>query len=324
MKHIRSLEFPLSDGGFELLSFYDIRSSAPGPVLAAVAAQHGNELNGCAVIRQFARHCSENPEFRGRLIGVPFANPFALRRRRPNSDMGPEQPYTETTRNMQTHWNTTDGNEIIRLAHFWWEKLLSEADMLVDIHCYPKFNAPVIVIRPNSEKWETLARISGLPQVRYLKRETDWNGSLRCKAEDAGKICLGIELCGQYEIFDAEVDRGIRVLENLCRHLKMLPGEPEIPLEPPVVLESRVPVYAPISGLFIHRRGIASGIRVKKGDELGVMVDTATLEEIAIHAPEAGYLTTFAGRSDSDVSLRGHHRYCFVDDILAVIVPVGG
>lgn len=319
MMEIIHLDFPLSNGGVEPLCAWKITGRESGPVFVAIAEQHGNELNGCAAIRNFVRKY-ENELKRGTFIGIPFANPFALRLRMPSSDLGGGRPYIESARNMQTLWNETDGNEIARLAAFWWNHILKDADCLVDLHCYPEFYAPMVAVRPDP-KWEKLGYAAAMPLIRCIKREDDWKGSLRYKAESAGKISIGVELSGQYDLSDREIDRGMRVLENLAAEFGLLDEMPHPPTEKPVEIRNRIDISAPAAGLFIHHPGLTVGKRVKKGDSLGFILRSETLEEVPVTAPESGIISVLGGRADCDVTLSARHRYVFLDERIIAIIP---
>lgn len=302
------------------IGYWVVDSGREGPVFAAIAAQHGNELCGSAAIRNFV-HLAERELQCGCFIGVPFANPPAVHRRMPNADLAPGQPYIESACNMAALWSSGDLCTTSGLADCLWKEVLSRADYIVDIHCYPKFMAPVAAAR-RTQECVRLVNASAMPFVRYVPEESDWQGSIRVRALRENKVPLGIELSGQYELYPGEVRRGFTVLSNIARTLGMMEGEIEAGENPPLELTETLTVYSPGTGLFIPEDRLATEAWFGKGELLGTFLEEITLKEIAITAPEDGYILRMPSRPDCDVSLRDHSQFVFLDDELVRILPV--
>lgn len=303
----------------ERIGYWVVDSGTPGPVLAVTAGQHGNELSGVASVRDFVRE-AERKLIRGKVIGVPFLNPKAVRRRMPSADLSVAQPYIQSTHNMQTLWDAPEKNDTARLADAIWKGVLSQATCILDIHCYPKFCAPVAAVRDSPENI-ALGEACGLKFVRHIPLADDWQGHIRTRAVREGKLSLGIELCGQYEVFPEEVARGVFVASNVARHLGIFEGTPETAKGGTLSPGGQRTVYSPGAGLFV-REDLKPGDYVRKGQRLGYVLVEPTLEELPVVAPESGYLMRFVGRADGDVDLRDHSAYVFLDDPLANIRPV--
>jgi len=302
----------------ERIGYWVVDSGKSGPVLAVTAGQHGNELSGVAAVRDFVKR-AERDLVRGKVIGVPFLNPLAARRRMPNADLMPLQPYIQSTHNMQTLWNAPEKNDTGRLAEAIWKGILSQATCILDIHCYPKFCAPVAVVRDDAANI-ALGEACGLRFVRHVALADDWQGHIRMRAVKEGKLSLGVELCGQYEVFPEEVARGVFVASNVARHLGLFAGAPEAVKGGTLAPGGQRAVYSPGAGLFV-KEDLKPGDYVRRGQRLGYVLVEPTLEELPVVAPEAGYLMRFVGRADGDVDLRDHSAYVFLDDCLASIRP---
>ena len=303
------------------IGYWVVDSGREGPVFAALAAQHGNELCGSAAIRDFV-HLAERELQCGSFIGIPFANPPAVHRRIPNADLAPGQPYIESACNMASLWSS--GGDLCStsgIAECLWKELLSKADYIVDMHCYPKFMAPVAAARRTPE-CEKLVRASAMPFVRYVPEDADWQGSIRVRALRENKIPLGIELSGQYELYPGEVRRGFTVLSNIAKTLGMLPGEVEGTENPPLELGPCATVYSPGVGLFIPEERLCTGAWFGKGELLGILLEEITLKETAVYSPEDGYILRMPSRPNCDVALRDHSQFVFLDDELVRILPV--
>jgi len=313
------LRIPGEGAGFsEQIGYWTVDSGKPGPTLAILAAQHGNELSGSVVVRDFVLRAT-NEIVRGKIIGIPFANPLAMRRRSPSADLRPGEPYARSTHNMQTLWSTTNGNDTARLAGALWTGLLAQADCVMDVHCYPKCSAAVAAVRDNAANI-ALGEASGMKFLNRVPCETDWKGHVRTRAVREGKLALGIELSGQYEVFPEEVRRGVRVAVNVAKYLKIFDGEPEGVVGGTVRPVGQETVYAPGCGLFVPAE-IKPGDRVSRGQRLGYVLVEPTLEELPVESPCDGWLMRFVGRADCDVDIRDFSSYVFLDDAVAKILP---
>lgn len=302
------------------IGYWIADSGKEGPVLAVLAAQHGNELCGSAAIRDFVHFAERNLQC-GSVIGIPFANPPAIHRRMPNADLCPGQPYIESSCNMAALWSSGDLCSTSGIAECLWKELLSQATHIIDLHCYPKFMAPVAAARRTPE-CVRLVNASAMPFVRYIPEEADWQGSLRVRALRENKIPLGIELSGQYELYPGEVRRGFTVLSNIAKVLGMIPGEVEGAEHPPLELGQSITVSSPGVGLFIPEERLCNGAWFGKGELLGTLLEEVTLREIPVISPEDGYILRTASRPDCDVALRDHSQFVFLDDELIRILPV--
>lgn len=313
---VKVAEVPGLGGMAERIGYWEVDSGKPGPVFAVVAAQHGNELCGCVSVRDFIRIAETNLVC-GKVIGVPFMNPPAVRRRAPSADLRPGEPYIRSAHNMQTLWDSPGFNDTAALAAGIWEKILSRADCILDIHCYQRSMAPVAAVR-NTPEGEALAKASGYPFVRTLSRESDWQGHLRVRAEKAGKRFIGIELRGQYLLYPEEIARGTRTAVNVARHLGLMPGKPET--QEQRRMGGTVAVCAPTAGLFVNGP-FKPGDVVRKGEKLGYVLRETTLEEVPVIAPVSGRITRFVGRGDGDVDIREFSQWVFLDDLVAQVLP---
>jgi len=95
-----------------------IDAAVPGPHLLVTAAQHGNEVQGSRIIQQFVT-AAQTGMLAGKVTGIPFANPLALREHKPHIRMGPEQDYgNDGGFNMNRCWpGRADGHPIEMRCH---------------------------------------------------------------------------------------------------------------------------------------------------------------------------------------------------------------
>ncbi|NLF94232.1 MAG: succinylglutamate desuccinylase/aspartoacylase family protein [Oligosphaeraceae bacterium] len=310
----------LQDGTRLRIPYWDLRSHRPGPVLLVMAAQHGNEISGSAAIEQFVAEIA--PELRaGRILALPFANPLALRARRPHFDLGPEQPYIDSHQNMAMYWpGDATGRDSQRLTAALWHDLVLPATHIIDLHCYPRSAAPLIMIADQAETI-ALAECLGFPFIRLLALNEGWTGALRWQAGRLGKVVVGCELSGQYRVYPGEVQRGKQALLNAAGFLGL---SPEPPLAAPAAkylqMEKYLEVRAPHQGLFIQTAG-APGSLLQAGQEIGCLLSEQTLQCSSISAPVDAYLLRSCARPDCDVALPDQHQFVFAQDVLAVLAP---
>ena len=113
----RRLSATLRSGKKVNIPAWTLDSGKPGPAFLLVAAQHGNEVQGCEVVRRFVQLASEKM-LCGQVFAVPFANVPALRQRRPHINMKPEQPYADDRgHNMNRTWSGKHkGNDTARVS----------------------------------------------------------------------------------------------------------------------------------------------------------------------------------------------------------------
>ncbi len=319
----------LTDGTQLRTPFWRIDSDRDGHHLAMLAAQHGNEVQGIEVARRFADLCAEQL-VAGTVTLVPYANLLAIRHRRHSSDLGPEQPGRDSQGfNMQQAWpGDPDGNDIERVVYALDAKVIAHCDRLVDMHCWNHFWAAAVLARSDNGVAVQMAEATDLPFVM-------WRNSPEPEADIAtsshlmysrGGVSMAIELSGQYQMREAEVDRGLRAMTNVAKVLDMIPGEPEIidgPMLEPLA-GNDVVVEAPCSGIFMHS-GLEPGQRVVQGLKLGHIVRDDDLETVVVRSPACGRLWKY-GRHDMkcDVRLPDQHPYASEGDMLALIVQACG
>jgi predicted deacylase len=135
-------EAKLEDGGTLRIPFWRIESGVAGPSLLALAAQHGNEVQGVEVVRRLKEVCARQL-IAGSVWLVPMANLPAIRVRRHSVDLGPEQPNKFSKgHNMQNAWpGNPEGNDTERLAYALDRAVVRHCSHAVDIHCWNHFLA---------------------------------------------------------------------------------------------------------------------------------------------------------------------------------------
>ena len=315
----------MADGTTISTPFWQIESGRPGHGLVLLAAQHGNEVQGTEVALRFRDICVAELTA-GRVFLVPFTNLPAIRHRRATSDIGPGQSKADTkNRNMQQVWpGNPEGNDIERIAYALDREVMSHCDRLVDMHCWEHHQAAAALAHADKPESVTMAKASGL---RFVKWGESPNTSTKIVSSSAliysrGGASLVVELSGQNQIREVQVQKGVRLMANVARALGMMEGDPELPDEPMVEVstERDVEVAAPCSGMFVES-GLSVEDRVTEGQSLGHMLRDDTLERQEITASVSGILFTYGRRGpQADVRFTGQHPFADEGDVLARIV----
>ena len=151
----------LTNGSEVRTPFWRLDSGEEGESFLVTAAQHGNEVQGCEVIRRFREVC-EGELRRGIVYLVPFANLPAVRHRRSHINLGPEQPYADDEgHNMNRTWlGKADGNETERLAHSLHEAVVKHCTRCLDLHSWSRYTATCTLARKNHQVSHAMGELS--------------------------------------------------------------------------------------------------------------------------------------------------------------------
>lgn len=320
------IEAALSEGPLHL-PYWSLRASQPGPTLLVVAAQHGNEVQGCEVIRRFRDRALTDLRC-GRLLLCPFLNLPAVRNRRPHQSSGPETPYgVDGGRNINRTWpGDAAGGDPARLTAAVAPGLVDAADAVIDIHCWPASRGSTTLADAGMTDWARCAALRFVRVAASKPAPTAGEGvTLVRHVRASGRPALCLELSGQYAVNEREVIRGLRAVVNLARRLGCFAGEPQGVDEDIAWLpqDTLATLRAPAAGLF-SGTGLTTSTRVEAGDLLGTVLGVDNLEVAEIRAPQAGYLWTYGRHvAHVDVSLAAQHPLVDAGDIIVEIAQAG-
>lgn len=320
----------LTDGSQVRIPHWHIDSGRKGETLLVLAAQHGNEVQGCEVARRFREVC-ERDLAAGDVRLVPFANLPAVRHRRSHINLGPEQPYGDDEgHNMNRTWpGKAEGNDTERVSYALHETVVRHCTRALDLHSWSRFTATATLARDEGLSQE-MARVAGVRFIQWRQApqgETE-GVTLGALFNDSGRGAITIELAPQWVIREKEVTLGLRAATNLARLFGMIEGEIEQIDGDYVELarhdaddEARQhDLTAPCSGLFVEA-GLETSDYVTEGQLIGHIIRDDTLETVEIHSPVDGWLWAYGcHRADCDVALPPQHPYADEGDKLASVV----
>ncbi len=320
----------LTDGSEVRTPYWRLDTGVEGETFLVTAAQHGNEVQGCEVIRRFRQACERDLN-KGTVYLVPFTNLPAVRYRRPHISLGPEQAYADAEgHNMNRTWpGDPDGNDTERVSYSIHEAAVRHCTRCLDLHSWSKFTATATLTRSNHDLSPQMAAVTATRFIRWnvaQPPDPEAQGTtITSLLNDTGRAANCIELSGQYIIIEKQVQIGLRAATNLAKFLGMMEGEPEL-LDGPILgisdetKDKQHTLEAPCDGMFVEA-GLETSDYVEKGQKLGHIIRDEDLETVEIIAPVSGYLWSYGcHRAHCDVALPEMHPYASEGDTLATVV----
>src|SRR5581483_109182 len=254
------------------LPLHRVRGTGDGPRLGVIAGIHGDEPLGVEIVRRLVVEL-EPGAFRGELLAIPVANPYAF------AALTRHTPIDAANLN-RSFPGRADGTLSEQLAHVICTELLARCDRLVDVHSGGNL-ATVDYVYVGSDR--ALAKAFGC-EILYAGEAPA--GSLAAHAGGRGVATLIVELGGGQQRNEHFVEKGVRGIRNVMTHLGMLDGEPGFPPEQ-VVVDELADLKPHQGGLMLSRFGPARlGEAVPAGTELARVVSPYSFDVLeAIAAP---------------------------------------
>jgi len=254
------------------------------------AAIHGDELNGVEIIRRLLKRKALS-SLRGTLIAVPIVNVHGFLE---------QSRYMPDRRDLNRSFpGSPRGSIAARTANIFMQKIMSKADLGIDLHtgAINRSNFPQIRARLDDERTRELAMAFGAPLVLDSKIRP---GSLRDAASSLGLPVLVYEAGEALRFDEICIKGGVSGVIRVMRLMGMLPASKTSRSMTPVVAESTSWVRAATSG--IVSRKAALGERVLKGQRLALLSDPLGDGEEGVIAPFDGIII---GRNNLPLALEG-------------------
>jgi predicted deacylase len=264
------------------------RGAEDGPVLCALSAQRGIDLNGSAALHLLFRRLDLD-DLRGLLIGIPFANPLAARTKRlafPTDDGWPNRcPH-----DLAGLWpGDCEASLVERMAAAFWEHCVEPAHGLVDFHSVAPQCGPSVTVRASSDSSVATAKVFGIPHIR-LTREIN-RSALYDVAARHGKAALEVRLPPPRTVEPRSVRLAVSGLRNTLAHLHMSSREVRASEAGLVLPEGEVQAWdAPTDGLVLSH--VDPGTVVQEGALVAELISLHTTDVAAeVIAPFRGVVT---------------------------------
>jgi len=257
------------------------RALEEGPTILLSAGLHGDELNGVDIVRQIVHRGINNPK-RGTIICIPVINIFGFinkTREFPDGrDLNRVFPGSKT------------GSLAGRFAYHIMKYIIPHVDFVIDFHAggQSRFNAPQLRIATEDKAvLEPLAEIFHAPFLLYSNQIS---GSFRNACAKRGVKMLLFEGGKSLDINSEISKMGVDGTMRFLRHFDMLREEFQVEhrIDKMVVINQSVWIRAKQSGL-MHDQ-VAVGTYVRKGEPLAYISDPYGKENVAVKAPNGGYV----------------------------------
>lgn len=202
------------------IEMFGFNSGQPGPVLAVLGGVHGDEPEGVFAARKLARSMLDVR--RGQLIVVPIAHPAAFDADTRESPDGGNLARVFPGR--------ADGTAVERTAAALTRSVLSQADMLVDLHTagrhydMPFMTGYIDTADEAGARSRRMADIFGADIV-WRHRTCAPGRSLSVMA-DAGKPAIYTEAAGGGTLDPGMVDRYVAGIRRVMAAFDMIAGDP--------------------------------------------------------------------------------------------------
>ncbi len=264
------------------------RGERPGPVLALVAGNHGYEYAPILALQR-VRAQLDPKALRGTLILVHVANMPSF--------LGRTIYYSPVDRKNlnRVYPGRRDGTLSERIAYAITTEVIEKCDMLVDVHCgdgneslRPYVYMPVTGDPRMDAAVREMALAFGIEYIVVDRdRPRDPAASIYCAttAITRGKPAITVE-SGYLGTTDPEpIERIVRGVFSLMRHLKMLEGAPER-VAHPVFLDPTQVVTSPATGILSPK--VERGQYVAAGTVLATITDFFGRTIAEVRAPLSG------------------------------------
>lgn len=226
----------LPDGTWVELPLMAIRGSQPGPVLYLGAAFHGDEVAGVEIVGRLVTQIDAK-SLRGTLLVVPVQNPLAFQVQhryfvghmlKSPMDQNPADPWASFP-------GDPNGNLAALIAHALFDRLMRHAGFMIDVHTPTTGGryAPFAFLPPTRcgasvAAAEALAAVFGADYILANdKGMYVGDKNPHTILGERGVPAFGVEIGEGGRIDEGDVERGLRGLANVLRHIGMLPGEVE-------------------------------------------------------------------------------------------------
>lgn len=276
----------LPTGAPYLIPVMAISAGVPGPTLMVHTGMHGDEVLGAEIVREVWRR-TEPRAITGRIILVPSSNlPAMSVRERTN----PAEIYPGPQDLNRVFPGDAEGSLTERVAHLLVDRLLSQADYLIDIHT-PAAGAewqPYASVPTEDAGAEyrdralEFARAFGAP---VLLEGSLHQGTIQSAAQGLGKVAMTVEVGEANRYSQDLLEWGVGGVQNTMHHIGITSGR-AVPSSESILITRLHRVRANRGG-FLHL-DVQPGDDVDAGTHIGSILNMASEVIEVITAPVAG------------------------------------
>jgi predicted deacylase len=255
-----------------------IRGDGDGPVLGVLAALHGDELNGVAVVRRLLYEV-DFEGMDGILVACPMVNVFGVMNR---------SRYLPDRRDLNRSFpGSPTGSSAARMAYGISDQVVSRCDALIDLHTAAsgRTNLPQVRGDLTDSRVFEMARAFGTP---FMINAVTRPGSLRETASARGIPVLIYEGGETFKFQTPVVEQGLTGVLNVMAHLAMVPKRENGNDFDPIVIGSSRWTRAEHGGILDLR--VSLGEWIEEGQDLFATTNLFGRERSVIGASQGGYV----------------------------------
>jgi predicted deacylase len=254
-----------------------VNGAQTGPVLCLTAAVHGDELNGVEIVRRIL-HGIDPEKLSGTVIGVPIVNLQGFQR---------NSRYLTDRRDLNRFFpGNPQGNTASRIAHSFFDEIISHCNLLVDIHTgsFHRTNLPQIRGDLHYPEVTAFAQAFGIPVILHSEGS---DGMLRHAAVGIGIPAVTLEAGESLTLQEPAIQHGVESIQILLNKLNMLTNT-YVWNEPESIYYHSAWVRIDHGGILFSN--VALGERIKKNKVLGIVTDPITNTRREIISPYNGQI----------------------------------
>lgn len=267
--------------------FIVVNGVEDGPILVLRGGEHGSEYCGQEIVRRAG--LGVDPEkLSGAIIAVPNCNPLAYL----NGDYTNTKVYDTSMGAQLPYPGDPKGTFDDRVGNLIWEEALSKADVTITMHdgathWIARYIASVFYTPDKKDLGQRALALAkafgvGMP-VQYAEvREYPYPPGPELAKRNVPSMTP--ELGGMRMIWKEDVERGVKGITNVLKHLNMIDGEPE-PSKQAIFKEYAwircnhggvlIPAFSPLD----------IPLTVEKGDTLATITNMLSDEVEVIESP---------------------------------------
>ncbi len=252
-----------------------LRGREAGPVVALLAAIHGDELNGIEIVRQVILGLDPG-RIRGAIVCVPVVNRFGFLA---------HSRYLPDRRDLNRCFpGNSGGSSASRVAAKVFSGIVLAADHVIDLHtaALGRTNLPHLRADMRERAVATLARSFG---AEWIMDSPGRGRSLRRAATEAGIPCIAYEAGETFKFQRPQIRKGLHGVYNVLSSLGIL----DIPPRPPrfqVVVRRARWIRAERGGIL--DLDVRPGDLLERGEEVGRITNPFGREVVTIESPSRG------------------------------------
>lgn len=257
------------------------RAKEDGPVLLLNSGIHGNELNGVEIVRELLVKKYTKPE-KGIVISIPTLNVFGF--------LNQTREFPDGKDLNRSFPGSKNGSLASIFAFHMMNEIMPHVNYCIDFHTggARRFNSSQIRISKGNEELLQLAKVFN---PRFIVYASQREKSFRQAATALGKKVILFEGGKSLDFNQRITDRGVNGTLKIMHHLGIRDFSKELEIvknNGAIVIQHSTWLRAKYGGLY--RFFVKDGIKVQKGDVVGVISDPYGKFEYKIKIPQSGHI----------------------------------